>query len=58
MEHDYSGLEEHSKVCHLLTGSQDNAVQPMVCQVLAMRKEEKTFTTCLALFDDFIHHLK
>jgi hypothetical protein len=30
----------------------------MVYQVLAMREEEKTFTTCLALFDDFICHLK
>jgi hypothetical protein len=58
MEHDYSGLDECSKVCHLLTGTQDNVVQPMVCQVLAMREEEKTFTTCLALFADFICHLK
>jgi hypothetical protein len=58
MEHGYSGLDEDSKVHHLLTGIQDNAVQPMVCQVLAMREEEKTFTTCLALFADFIHQLK
>jgi hypothetical protein len=58
MEHGYSGLNKRSKVCHLLTGIQDNAVQPMVCQVLAMREDEKTFTTCLALFADFIHHLK
>jgi hypothetical protein len=27
-------------------------------QVLAMREEDKTFTTCLALFADFIRHLK
>jgi hypothetical protein len=51
-------LEEHSKVRHLLTGIQDNAVQPLVCQVLAMKEEEKTFTMCLALFADFIRHLK
>jgi hypothetical protein len=58
MEHGYSGLDERSKVRYLLTGIQDNAVQPMVCQVLAMREEEKTFTMCLALFADFIRHLK
>jgi hypothetical protein len=29
-----------------------------VFQVLAMREEEKTFMTCLALFADFICHLK
>jgi hypothetical protein len=33
-------------------------VQPMVCQVLAMREDDKTFTTCSALFADFIRHLK
>jgi hypothetical protein len=58
MEHGYSGLDERSKVRHLLTGIQDNSVQPVVCQVLAMRKEEKTFAACLALFADFICHLK
>jgi hypothetical protein len=58
MEHGYSGLDERSKVRHLLTGIQDNAVQPVVCQVLAMREDDKTFTTCLALFANFIHHLK
>jgi hypothetical protein len=31
MEHGYSGLEKCSKVRHLLTGIQDNAVQPVVC---------------------------
>ncbi len=58
MEHSYSGLDEHSKVCHLLTGIQDNAVQPVVCQVLAMKEDDKTFTKCLALFGNFIRHLK
>ncbi len=58
MEHSYSGLDKRSKVRHLLTGIQDNAVQPVVCQVLAMREEEKTFTMCLVLFADFIRHLK
>jgi hypothetical protein len=58
MEHGYSDLDERSKVCHLLTGIQDNAVQPMVCQVLAMREEVKTFMTFLALFADYICHLK
>jgi hypothetical protein len=58
MEHSYSGLDEHSKVRHLLTGIQDNAVQPVVCQVLAMREDNKTFTKCSALFADFIRHLK
>jgi hypothetical protein len=43
---------------HLLTGIQDNAVQPVVCQVLAMREDDKTFTKCSALFADFIRHLK
>jgi hypothetical protein len=58
IEHGYSGLDKCSKARHLLTGIQDNAVQPVVCQVLAMREEEKTFTACLALFADFIRHLK
>jgi hypothetical protein len=58
MEHGYSGLDECSKVRHLLTGIQDNAVQPVICQVLAMREDNKTFTECSALFADFIHHLK
>ncbi len=52
-KHGYSDLDECSKVRYLLTGIQDNAVQPVVCQVLAMREEEKTFTACLALFADF-----
>jgi hypothetical protein len=58
MEHGYSGLDEHSKVRHLLTRIQDNAVQPAVRQVLAMREDNKTFTKCSALFADFIHCLK
>ncbi len=58
MEHGYSGLDKCSKVRHLLTGIQDNAVQPVVYQVLAIREEEKTFMACLALFADFICHLK
>jgi hypothetical protein len=58
MEHGYSGLDERSKVHHLLTGIQNNAVQPVVCQVLAMREDDKTLMTCLALFADFIHQLK
>jgi hypothetical protein len=58
MEHGYSGLDEHSKVRHLLTGIQENAVQPVVCQVLAMREDDKTFTQCSALFANFIRHLK
>ncbi len=44
MEHGYSGLEERSKVRHLLTGIQANVVQLVVCQVLAMREDNKTFT--------------
>jgi hypothetical protein len=52
------GNASSSKVRHLLTGIQDNAVQPMVCPVLAMREDDKTFPTCLALFADFICHLK
>jgi hypothetical protein len=58
MEHGYSGLAECYKACHLLTGIQDNVVQPVVCQVLAMSKDDKTFTACSALFADFICHLK
>ncbi len=58
MEHGYSGLDKHSKVHHLLAGIQDNAVQPMVSQVLAMREDNKTFMTCLALFANIIRHLK
>ncbi len=58
MEHGYNGLDECSKVRHLLTGIQDNAFQPVVCQVLAMREDNKTFTKCSVLFSNFIHHLK
>ncbi len=58
MEHSYSGLDEHYKVCYLLTGIQDNAVKPVVCQVLAMKEDKKTITTCSALFANFIRHLK
>ena len=58
MEQGYSGLDKHSKVRHLLTGIQHNAVQPVACQVLAMREDDKIFTMCLALFVDFICHLK
>ncbi len=57
MEHGYSGLGKRSKVRHLLTGIQDNAVQPVVCQVLAMREEEKTFTTYSVLFADFFSNM-
>jgi hypothetical protein len=58
MEHAYSGLDKHSKVRHLLAGIQDNAVQPVVCQVLTMRNDDKTFMTCSALFANFIRHLE
>jgi hypothetical protein len=58
MEHGYSSLDKHSKVRYLFTGIQDNVVKPVVCQVLAMRKDDKIFTICLELFDDFICHLK
>jgi hypothetical protein len=42
----------------LLTGIQDNAVQPVACQTLAMREDDKAFMTSSALFADFICHLK
>jgi hypothetical protein len=58
IKHGYSGLDKCAKVRHLLTGIQDYAVQLVVCQVLAMREDKKTFMACLALFADFIHHLK
>jgi hypothetical protein len=58
MEHCYSGLDKRSKVHHLLTGIQDNAVQHVVCQVLAMTEDDKIFMKCLALFANFIRHLK
>jgi hypothetical protein len=57
-EHGYSGLDKFPKVRHLLTGIQCNAIQPLVCQILTMREEEKTFSVCVLLFAEFIRHLK
>jgi hypothetical protein len=41
MERSYSGIDERSEVRHLLTGIQENAVQPMACQVLAREKKKR-----------------
>lgn len=58
MQHGYAGLDERSKIRHLLGGIHDENVNPVVCQVLAMKDVEKTFTSVASLFSDFLRHKK
>jgi hypothetical protein len=54
MPYGYSGIDERSKVRHLLAGISDPGLNPVKCNILAMREEDKTFTKCATMFTDFI----
>jgi hypothetical protein len=47
MEHGYSGLDKHSKDCHLLTGIQDNAV--LLCRLDMYRTKVLMYCTMVLL---------
>ena len=54
MPYGYSGIDERSKVRHLLGGISDPGLAPVSCNILAMREEDKTFTKCATMYTDFI----
>jgi hypothetical protein len=58
MQYGYASLDERSKIRHLLGGIHDETVNPVVCQVLAIKEADKTFNSVVTLFSDFLRHKK
>jgi hypothetical protein len=54
MPYGYSGIDERSKIRHLLGGISDPGLHPVTVNILAMREEDKTFTKCATMYTDFI----
>jgi hypothetical protein len=54
MPYGYSGIDERSKIRHLLGGISDPGLHPVTCNILAMKEEDKTFTKCATMYTDFI----
>ena len=54
MPYGYSGIDERSKIRHLLAGISDPGLHPVTVNILAMREEDKTFTKCATMYTDFI----
>ena len=54
MPYGYSGIDERSKIRHLLGGISNPGLHPVTVNILAMREEDKTFTKCATMYTDFI----
>ena len=57
-QYGYAGLDERSKVRHLLGGINDEGVNPVVCQVLALKESDKTFDSVAKLFAEYLRQKK
>jgi len=54
MPYGYSGIDERSKIRHLLGGISDPGLHPVTCNILAMKEEDKAFTKCTMMYTEFI----
>ena len=53
-QHGYSGIDEHSKVCHLTNGIKTKALDSVKMQILSSAALRNDFSACVNLFQDFI----
>ena len=54
VEHGYSGIDEGSKVRHLLNGIRDPSLNAVKTQILADARLRGSFTDCVRLYNDFL----
>jgi hypothetical protein len=52
--HGYAGIDEHSKVRHLVEGIKTDKLDTIKGQILASAKLRSSFDKCVTLFQDFI----
>ena len=53
-EHGYSGIDERSKVRHLLKGIKTDALDVVKTQILSSTTLRSDFSACVSLYKDFI----
>ena len=53
-EHGYSGIDDWSKVQHLMTSIKTKVLDPVKTQIMASAKLRKYFDACVNLYKDFI----
>ena len=56
VQHGYAGIDEHSKVHHLLDGIKTNELDTAKGQIWASPSLQNNFDDCITLFQDFINH--
>lgn len=54
VEHGYSGIDERSKVRHLLAGIKSAALDPVKTRILSDANLRSDFSACVILYKDFI----
>ena len=54
MEHGYVGIDERSKVCHLMESIKTKALVTAKAQIMANADLRTNFNACVTLFKDFI----
>ena len=58
VQHGYAGIDEHSKVRHLLDGIKTNELDTAKGQIWASPALQTNFDDCVMLFQDFINNKK
>ena len=53
-EHGYSGIDDSSKVRHLLKGIRTDALDTVKTQILSSSTLRSDFSACVSLYKDFI----
>ena len=53
-EHGYAGIDNHSKVCHLLKGIKTKQLDSIKTQIMSDAELCTDFDSCVNLFQDFI----
>jgi hypothetical protein len=54
VEHEYVGIDERSKVCHLMESIKTKALDAAKAQIMANANLRINFIACVTLFKDFI----
>jgi hypothetical protein len=58
VEHGYAGIDEGSKVQHLVAGIKTNMMDPVKTQIMSDAHLRTDFAACVNLFQDYIHQTR
>jgi hypothetical protein len=58
VEHGYAGIDERSKVRHLVAGIKTNMMDPVKTWIMSDTRLRTDFAACVNLFQDYIHQTR